>query len=629
MTSRAWHLLLSIVLLAGPLFTGCGTEIKTEIVLVSPSNFTIGGTVSGLSGTVTLQNNAQDDLAVHSNGSFTFATALPAGSTYVVSVRHQPTGQTCSIAQGTGMVSNGSITTAVVACVNSAASGKIGSSCVADVDCSGTNAFCMYGFCARACGAGAVSNCNDPLIADQGGVMGGIYACVPNVGGVGTISICLPNGSGDACTTSALCPRSGESCISSRCQYPQTPGGVTARTQPFCHRDSDCKADESCVTWMNRDTTDIRTDGICIWTGARAAGGASCTVASDCASYDCVDGTCRSLCMVDGDCAVGSKCSVSGLFSSMFAEYPTEYLGTCQPWSGSRATCSANANCTAGESCSSYVDLTSNDTNVGVFGACKTLPNAGGAAVGASCSQDSNCKSGRCELNVLTGLGYCTADCLGGDTDCAGGTSCRTVTLDKRDPETPADDLTAGKCVQTGLGATCSAHGVCAACIGDADCNAAQGVTCVGGFCRDAANRCEDPCRTCTGLGTQGDCPSGSTCSSVFIGGVDMNYCADNITGACVRADVGRKLAYEHGICGDAGSADPQQDLCYYYGNVTGLDVFACGSVCTAGVTTCADILTSGSNITTSCRDVFEFGTTGNAALFTPTQCAPDGAFTP
>ena len=41
--------------------------------------YSVGGTVSGLSGTVVLQDNGGDNLSVTANGSFTFATALPAG----------------------------------------------------------------------------------------------------------------------------------------------------------------------------------------------------------------------------------------------------------------------------------------------------------------------------------------------------------------------------------------------------------------------------------------------------------------------------------------------------------------------------------------------------------------------
>jgi YVTN family beta-propeller protein len=62
----------------------------------------IGGTVSGLSGTLVLQNNATDDLTITEDGEFTFSTEIQANAAYEVTVLTQPDGQTCSVAQGIG-----------------------------------------------------------------------------------------------------------------------------------------------------------------------------------------------------------------------------------------------------------------------------------------------------------------------------------------------------------------------------------------------------------------------------------------------------------------------------------------------------------------------------------------------
>ena len=69
--------------------------------------FTVGGTVSGLSGTVVLQDNGGDNLSVTANGSFTFATALAAGAAYSVTVKTNPSGQTCTVSSGSGTVGLG------------------------------------------------------------------------------------------------------------------------------------------------------------------------------------------------------------------------------------------------------------------------------------------------------------------------------------------------------------------------------------------------------------------------------------------------------------------------------------------------------------------------------------------
>ena len=53
-------------------------------------SYSVGGTVSGLSGTVVLQDNGGDNLSVSANGSFTFATSLAGGAAYNVTVQDQP-----------------------------------------------------------------------------------------------------------------------------------------------------------------------------------------------------------------------------------------------------------------------------------------------------------------------------------------------------------------------------------------------------------------------------------------------------------------------------------------------------------------------------------------------------------
>ena len=80
------------------------------------ATYTVGGTVSGLSGTVVLQDNGGDDLSVGANGTFTFATSLPTGAPYNVTVKTNPAGQTCTVANGSGMVGSANVTSAVVSC---------------------------------------------------------------------------------------------------------------------------------------------------------------------------------------------------------------------------------------------------------------------------------------------------------------------------------------------------------------------------------------------------------------------------------------------------------------------------------------------------------------------------------
>ena len=49
--------------------------------------FTVGGTVTGLTGSsLVLQNNGADNITIQGNGSFTFNTALSANATYSVTI---------------------------------------------------------------------------------------------------------------------------------------------------------------------------------------------------------------------------------------------------------------------------------------------------------------------------------------------------------------------------------------------------------------------------------------------------------------------------------------------------------------------------------------------------------------
>ena len=115
--------------------TGPATAAPEPVVppvVVPPSNFTISGTVSGLSGTVVLQNNAGTDVAISANGTFTLPTTVPAGSTYSVAISSQPFLEHCSVTNGSG-TANADVANISVSCTNSlvvstvAGTGSVGS----------------------------------------------------------------------------------------------------------------------------------------------------------------------------------------------------------------------------------------------------------------------------------------------------------------------------------------------------------------------------------------------------------------------------------------------------------------------------------------------------------------------
>jgi environmental stress-induced protein Ves len=94
-------------------------NITNVVVTCATRSFSIGGSVSGLQGDgLVLQKNGGDDIAIASNGRFTFATEQASATDYAVTVRTQPVNpsQTCTIARGTGKVGSGDVTNIAVTC---------------------------------------------------------------------------------------------------------------------------------------------------------------------------------------------------------------------------------------------------------------------------------------------------------------------------------------------------------------------------------------------------------------------------------------------------------------------------------------------------------------------------------
>jgi hypothetical protein len=104
----------------------------------TPTGNSVGGVVSGLSGSMVLQDNGGDDLSLSANGAFTFATLLVPGATYQVTIKTNPTGQICTIANGSGTAAT-NVANVAVTCTGAGsdnfnrADGPIGSSSWSDM----------------------------------------------------------------------------------------------------------------------------------------------------------------------------------------------------------------------------------------------------------------------------------------------------------------------------------------------------------------------------------------------------------------------------------------------------------------------------------------------------------------
>jgi hypothetical protein len=93
-------------------------NVTDVIIACAPIPYTIGGELSGLDpgSRVTLENDGTDSLVLTANGAFNFATKLARGTKYDVTVLSQPSGQTCTVHEGSGTADAASGTGVLVIC---------------------------------------------------------------------------------------------------------------------------------------------------------------------------------------------------------------------------------------------------------------------------------------------------------------------------------------------------------------------------------------------------------------------------------------------------------------------------------------------------------------------------------
>ncbi len=101
--------------------TAIGSETSMTAADESSSSgepeFTVGGVVTGLNGSITLQNNGGDDITLDADGPFTFETSLLEGESYVVTASEIPSVQLCTIDRAEGDIAD-EVTDVLVRCGN-------------------------------------------------------------------------------------------------------------------------------------------------------------------------------------------------------------------------------------------------------------------------------------------------------------------------------------------------------------------------------------------------------------------------------------------------------------------------------------------------------------------------------
>ncbi|MCC6594898.1 MAG: hypothetical protein IT477_00155 [Rhodanobacteraceae bacterium] len=102
--------------------TLAGANVTNVAVACTTNSYTVGGSVTGLvgSGLVLSLNGGAQSLPVSANGSFTFPTALPDGSSYAVTVATQPTApdEVCTVGNGSGTLAGADVTNVTVSCID-------------------------------------------------------------------------------------------------------------------------------------------------------------------------------------------------------------------------------------------------------------------------------------------------------------------------------------------------------------------------------------------------------------------------------------------------------------------------------------------------------------------------------
>ena len=86
--------------------------------VTGPLTYSIGGSISGLSDSITIRLNSLDPIVVNANGSFVFTRKLPSGDAYSVAITAQPTGKVCVLTSGSGTISESNIDNITITCTD-------------------------------------------------------------------------------------------------------------------------------------------------------------------------------------------------------------------------------------------------------------------------------------------------------------------------------------------------------------------------------------------------------------------------------------------------------------------------------------------------------------------------------
>ncbi len=94
-------------------------EVVTNVIAQEVNIYSIGGSISGLTASGLVLTNGVGTVSPSAGAnSFTFSSKKPSGGAYAVTVQSNPTGQICTVSNGSGTVGSQSITNVSVSCSN-------------------------------------------------------------------------------------------------------------------------------------------------------------------------------------------------------------------------------------------------------------------------------------------------------------------------------------------------------------------------------------------------------------------------------------------------------------------------------------------------------------------------------
>jgi hypothetical protein len=97
--------------------TASGIAITQANVTCTQNTFQLGGTLTGLNGNLTLTNGSDSVTLTAGATAFTFPHRVPDGATYGVAVLAQPSGQNCTVSNGTAVMSGADVNNVQVTCL--------------------------------------------------------------------------------------------------------------------------------------------------------------------------------------------------------------------------------------------------------------------------------------------------------------------------------------------------------------------------------------------------------------------------------------------------------------------------------------------------------------------------------